>query len=368
MYHFFFSRDPRQAIRLVRHLAGILALFAFTIIVVFFYQYDLYSISKSTLVAIIIFYWTGAFCFTIIIRSGINTQCHDPSLTMAQLFWATSFLLTIVFLLNDWRGLILIAYFGILSFGYFKLCFREFLSVAMFAVLGYGLIILYIFYYQPQRINIEFELLQLLAFTGTIMVMLYTGSSIHRLRERAKKQYIELQEALIVNRELAISDELTGLYNRRHFMEILEKQKALSERKGTDFILCFCDLDHFKQINDTFGHHAGDIVLQKFSNILKNTIREVDFAARFGGEEFVCLLIDANMKDAEKVTERIRKSLESFNFNDIAPALHATVSIGVANFKQFHTIQEMLMNADHRMYQAKRLGRNRVVLTGEKAR
>ncbi len=365
MYQFFFSRDPKQALRMLRHLAAILALLGLTIISVFFYQHNLYSIDKTNFVSIIIFFWVGEFCFTVIIRSGLNKKYHEPSLTVPQLLWATWFLLTIVYLLNEWRGLMLITYFGMLSFGYFILRFRELLSVALFAVLGYTLIILYLFIYQPQRIDIKFELLQLLAFSGTVMVMLYTGYSIHRLRDRTKNQYIELQEALIINQELAISDELTSLYNRRHFMDILEQQKALSERNNTDFALCFFDLDRFKRINDTFGHHTGDIVLQKFSEILKNTIREVDYAARFGGEEFVCLLVDTEIKDAKKVTERIRKSLADYNFSDIAPALHATVSIGIANFKQFNTIQETLMTADNRMYQAKRLGRNRVVAVDE---
>ncbi len=365
MYQFLFSNDPKQALRMFRHLSAVLALLGFTIIAVYFFQFNLYSVGKETFVAITLFFWLGELCFTVILRSGLNKKYYDPSLTVPQLLWATSFLLTIIYLLNDWRGLMLIAYFGMLSFGYFQLRFREFLSVAMFAVLGYSLVILYIFIYEPQRIDIKFELLQLLAFAGTITVMLYTGSSINRLRVRAKKQYIELQEALIINKELAISDELTTLYNRRHFMDILEQQKALAERNNTDFVICFCDLDRFKHINDTFGHHIGDIVLQKFSDILKNAIREVDYAARFGGEEFVCLLVDTDIKNAKKVTERIRKSLADYNFNDIAPSLHSTVSIGLANFKQFNTLQETLMIADNRMYQAKRLGRNRIVATDE---
>ncbi len=148
-------------------------------------------------------------------------------------------------------------------------------------------------------------------------------------------------------------------------MEKLAQQKALSERNNSDFVICFCDLDRFKHTNDTFGHHTGDLVLQKFSEILKSSIREVDIAARFGGEEFVCLLVDTDLKNAEKITERIRATLAAYNFNDIAPSLNATVSIGIANFKQFNTIQETLMSADNRMYQAKDLGRNRVVSSDE---
>jgi len=365
MYHFLFSKDPKQALRMIRHIAALLALLGFTVITVFFYHYDLYSVDKDTFESVILFFWVGALAFTVVIRSGLNEKYYDPSLTVPQMIWSTAFLLTITYLLNEWRALTLMAYFGMLSFGYFKLRFREFLLVAFFAVLGYSLIILYVYIFEPERVDIKLELLQLLAFTSTILVMLYTGSSIHRLRDRAKNQYVALQEALEINRKLATTDELTNLINRRHFMEILTQQKALSERNNSDFVICFCDLDHFKHINDTFGHHTGDIVLQKFSDILKASIREVDYAARFGGEEFVCLLVDTDLKNAKKITERIRKSLADFNFNDIAPSLNATVSIGLANFKQFHTLQETLMSADNRMYLAKELGRNRVVAKDE---
>ncbi len=148
-------------------------------------------------------------------------------------------------------------------------------------------------------------------------------------------------------------------------MEKLSQQKALSERNDSDFVVFYCDLDHFKHINDTFGHHTGDIVLQKFSEILLSSIREIDYAARFGGEEFVCLLVNTDIENAKKVTERIRQSLANYNFSDIAPSLHSTVSIGIANFKEFKTIQETLMSADNRMYNAKQEGRNKVVFSDE---
>ena len=364
-HSFLSGSDPKQTLRMFRHLSAVVSLVAFTIISFFFYHNDLYFVDKDTFYNVLYFYWTGVFVFTLIIRTGLNKKYYDPSLTVPQMIWGTSFLLTIAYLMNDWRGLTLMAYFGMLSFGFFKLRFREFLSVSLYAILGYGLVILYIFIYEQERININLELLQLMVFATTISVMLYTGSSIHRLRERTKQQTVALKEALDVNQRMATTDDLTGLYNRRHFMEKLVQQKALSERNNSDFVLCFCDLDHFKHTNDTFGHHTGDIVLQKFSEILKSSIREIDIAARFGGEEFVCLLVDTDINNAKKVTERIRASLENYNFSDIAPSLNATVSIGISNFKKFNTIQETLMSADNRMYQAKNLGRNRVISSDE---
>jgi diguanylate cyclase (GGDEF)-like protein len=365
MFNFLFSSDPKQAVHMFRHLAALMSAFLFTVVSVLLFYNNLYSIELSTLYAIVIFFWAGGFVFTLILRTGLNKRYADPSLTVAQILWSTLFLLTISYVLNESRGLILMMYFGILSFGYFQLKFREFLAIALVAILGYAFIMVYIFIYEPDRIEVKLELIQWMIFSSTVTVMLYTGSAIHHLRERAKKQYTDLQQALELNEKLAITDELTGLYIRRYFMEKLAQQKALSERDDSDFVLCFFDLDHFKQINDTFGHHTGDVVLQKFSEILKSSIREVDYAARFGGEEFVCLLVNTDIENAVKVAERIRQSLADFNFNDIAPALQATVSIGLSNFKQFNTIQETLMNADNRMYLAKQLGRNKVVYSDE---
>lgn len=350
---------------MLRHLAALISLLAFTLVSIFFYYNDLFLIDRVAFETILIFFWSGYLVLTFLIRSGINLRFKDPSLTMAQLLWGTLFLLTIAYLLKEWRGLMLMGYFAMFSFGYFKLKFREYLSVAMFAILGYILIILYLFIYEPERLDLKLELLQLAVFIITITIMLYTGSSIHRLRERTKEQYVALQEALELNKKLATTDDLTELYNRRYFMGQLAQQKAICERDDSDFVICFCDLDHFKQINDTFGHRTGDIVLKKFAEILKLSIREIDYAARFGGEEFVCLLVNTDVENAVKVAERIRKSLAEFNFSDIAPSLHATVSIGVSNFKQFNTIQETLMNADNRMYRAKKMGRNKVVFSDD---
>jgi diguanylate cyclase (GGDEF)-like protein len=190
---------------------------------------------------------------------------------------------------------------------------------------------------------------------------MYTGSAISRLRQEVKQKNIDLAEAVELNTRLATTDDLTGLYTRRYFMEVLEQQKALSERDGSDFVICFADLDHFKHVNDSFGHHTGDLVLLEFSEIIRKSIREIDYAARFGGEEFVLLLVNTDIEQSLNVSERIRKALEDFNFSDIAPALNVTVSIGLANFKQYNSLQETLMTADNRMYKAKEMGRNKVI-------
>lgn len=348
-----------------RHLAALSAALIFTGVSVYFFNNNLFSIESYNFYTLVIVFWAGWFTFTGMIRSGLNERFSDPSLTAPQIIWGTLFLLITTYLLNEWRGVMLMSYFGILSFGYFKFKFQELLAVALFAIFGYAFIIGYLFINEADRIDIKLEFIQWMIFSLTVAVMLYTGSAIHHLRDRSKYQYIELQDALELNKRLAMTDELTGLYNRRYFMGKLAEHKALSERDGSDFVICYCDLDHFKHINDKFGHHAGDAVLQQFAKLLKSLVRQVDYVAHFGGEEFACLLANTDIATAIKITERIRISLTNYNFSDIAPSLNVTVSIGVANFKRFNTVQETLMSADNRMYRAKELGRNRVVYSDD---
>jgi len=126
MLNFIFGSDPKQAVHMFRHIAALMSGILFTVVSVFLFYNNLYSIELSTLYGIIVFFWCGGFIFTIILRSGLNKRFADPSLTVAQILWSTLFLLTIAYVLNESRGLILMMYFGILSFGYFQLKFRQF--------------------------------------------------------------------------------------------------------------------------------------------------------------------------------------------------------------------------------------------------
>ena len=178
-----------------RHLAALMSALLFTVVSVFLFYNNLYSINLPTLYTIIIIFWSGGVIFTIMLRTGLNKKFRDPSLTVAQILWSTLFLLTIAYVLNESRGLILMMFFGMLSFGYFQLKFLEFLSIALFAILGYASILVFLYINEADRIDVKFEVIQWMIFSSTITVMLYTGSAIHHLRERAKKQNMDLQEA-----------------------------------------------------------------------------------------------------------------------------------------------------------------------------
>lgn len=353
--------DPGQALRMSRHLAALFAIMMFTLASIYFAHSDMLKETKIQLLDLNLIFWAGLLLITLIIRSGLNQRLRDPSMTMVQMVWCSLYILTLVYLLNTWRSIAIMPYFGILSFGYFKLNFKEFLAITVFSVIGYSSVIIYIYVNEPLRIHFDKELVQLLGFTMTCMVMVYTGSAVNKLRIGFRERNEQLAEALRLNTRLATTDDLTGLYTRRYLINMLSNQKALSEREDSDFVILFADLDHFKRINDGYGHYIGDVVLKNFADIIQMSIREVDYGSRFGGEEFVVLLVKTDIEQARKVAERIRHGLEHFNFSDVAPGLHVTVSIGLANYKQFKSIQETLMTADNRMYKAKEQGRNRIV-------
>ncbi len=353
--------DPSQALRMSRHLAALTAIFFFTLASSYFSQSDMLKKDSVQLLDLNLVFWVGLLVVTFLIRSGINQKLPDPSLTMVQMVWCALYILALIYLLNEWRSVAIMPYFGLLSFGFFRLDFKRFLGITVFSVLGYLFVIIYIYINEPSRIHVDKELIQALGFAMTCMVMVYTGSSVNRLRVGFRERNEQLAETLLLNTRLATTDDLTGLYTRRYLMNMLANQKALSEREDSDFVILFADLDHFKHINDGFGHHIGDIVLKDFAEIIRMSIREIDYASRFGGEEFVVLLVKTEIEQAKKVAERIRYGLEHYNFSDVAPGLHVTVSIGIANYKQYKSIQETLMTADNRMYKAKEQGRNRIV-------
>ncbi len=169
----------------------------------------------------------------------------------------------------------------------------------------------------------------------------------------------------------AFTDYLTGLKTRGYFEQQLELEIKRSERKKTHFALLMIDIDYFKQLNDRYGHHAGDQVLRDVSSILMKEMREVDTIARYGGEEFVIILPETGGPGARLVAERLRRGVEQAKFFAGSPNAveRLTISIGVAIFEQDAQFKrELIENADAALYAAKNRGRNQIVLYSELAR
>ena len=159
----------------------------------------------------------------------------------------------------------------------------------------------------------------------------------------------------------AREDPLTGLYNRRYFDAQLKRELAEARRFNRPVSVALCDLDHFKQVNDTFSHAVGDDVLQHVANLFKAHFREVDTVARYGGEEFVLLLPETPAQNAVVACEKFRQAVETYPWGEQYPGLQVTVSIGIADTLDANTFKALLSAADGNLYRAKREGRNKVV-------
>ncbi len=207
---------------------------------------------------------------------------------------------------------------------------------------------------------------------GSVFPILLSGTAIRDTAGRylaSRSTLFDLTERKKLERELerqARIDLLTGLNNRRHFFELAEQQLARDRRHDNPLSLLMLDLDHFKSVNDTYGHHAGDDALRKMSEVCTHTLREIDIVGRLGGEEFAVLLPETASQQALDVAERLRRSVEMAAVNlESGASLHFTVSIGVTSFAAADfRIDAMLKRADTALYKAKNAGRNQVCFEG----
>jgi diguanylate cyclase (GGDEF)-like protein len=164
-------------------------------------------------------------------------------------------------------------------------------------------------------------------------------------------------------RQLADTDFMTGLMNRRSFLSVAEDTVAFCRRYKRNMATLMIDIDHFKKINDTHGHAAGDDAIKSIADIISQSIRTTDKAARFGGEEFVVLLREIDQETAILLADRIRTSIESARVRHCDTIIPITVSIGLALFDESdRDVQDVIERADQGLYVAKKTGRNRTFL------
>lgn len=304
------------------------------------------------------------------IRTRFTERFADPSLMVAQVGIAGLQALVIGYYADEAKVIVLILFVTAFFFGVFRFSRRQYLALTAAVALGYGLMLM--LKYPPSQRGGEAFHLELLYFLILLMVLLWMslmGSYIVRLRTSLADKQNALASALVRLKALASHDELTGLYNRRHLMEMLKKQEERARRHQEPFALGILDLDHFKRVNDDYGHGVGDEALRGFSARMRSQLRRMDVIGRgdgdstfgrYGGEEFLLLLPYAEGDSALVCVERMRAQVHAQPFATSAGALPITFSAGVAQHRPGESLDSLLKRADDALYRAKAAGRDRV--------
>lgn len=307
--------------------------------------------------------------FYLAIRSNWNLRFADPSMTLAQICLAILIGLYVMYYAQQARGALLLLCASAAMYGLFKFRTRDYFIMSGMLVGGYAVLIPVVYIFKPHEIVLQIELLQLCALTATFVQFSGLGAYIGGLRDKVRQNNKELaarnsdlEHALRRIEELAMRDELTGVFNRRYLMETIKNEKHRCERSGAVFSICILDVDLFKHVNDTYGHLVGDEVLQAIARTATDALRQTDYFGRYGGEEFALVLTGTMAEGAFITAERVRTRIEALRFAAISDELKVTVSIGIAD-SFFHEETSMTFKrADEALYRAKQTGRNRCII------
>lgn len=309
------------------------------------------------------------------LRSGLNLRFRDPSMTFLQLIIALLWVLVLMAATVEVRGLMMLVFLVTMLFGIFHLTQRGFIAIASIAFVMFAGLVLMEELFLPGRVPAVQQLLSLLVLGGILAWSVLFGSYVSNLRHRLVERNLALQEALDRIHELAIRDDLTGIFNRRHIMQSLSQLKARADRYNQSFSICLLDLDRFKLINDEYGHAAGDAVLKRFAELTQETLRGLDTvgiaadepmaeAGRFGGEEFLVILPETDLEGARRAAERLLEAVRDMRVDDVPGPLRVTFSAGVAEYRRGERVRELIGRADEALYRAKDDGRNLIRVAG----
>ena len=309
-----------------------------------------------------------------LIRSGVSQRWTDPSLTLPQIVYAIACDAAAYAIGGQARGIALPILAVILMFGMFGLSTRQMFGVMLYAMAAFGLAAVAAEWQGDPGHSTGLSLAYGIMTAVVLMGSTFLTTRLQATREELRRQKHELARALEHIRELATHDELTGLLNRRHMLELMRLEQRRAARSGLPLVLALLDVDHFKAVNDTHGHAAGDRVLQAFAQAVRQCLRDGDVVSRWGGEEFVFMLCNTPPDAAHALLERLRQAVAQLRIprpaeRPDAPAcrdaaaepLRVTVSIGFALYAPGERIEATLERADRALYAAKAGGRDRTV-------
>jgi len=201
-----------------------------------------------------------------------------------------------------------------------------------------------------------------------LLMRINTHMELKKSRDMLELKNKELTEAYEKIEYLALTDTLTGIANRRNITTLMGKEVSRSKRNGATFSMIMCDIDFFKNVNDTYGHDTGDYVLCEVADIIQNNIRHQDIVARWGGEEFLVVLPETRVEDATSVAEKLRRTIEEKEMEFGEYKFKVTMTFGVSVYESELGIEKSIKKADDALYDGKQNGRNKVVQAHTKLR
>lgn len=356
--------SEKQALRLRRSVISNFGVLSLMLLCLLASHFGYFAVSQTMVMLLTSAMWLGHCVFVLIIALHGNLRFKDASLTLQQMTWVTVWISILLGCMNGLRPLMLMGYLLVMSFGAFRLSIRGFYGFTFFILSCYLLTFFWVYRIRPDTLDFSEEFFVFTGFAFTLGGFLLMGNEFSTLRQSLNDRHRELKGAISRIEELAITDELTSLYNRRYLMQVLNQQRALANRSQYSFVVCYIDLDHFKKVNDVYGHPFGDKVLAAFACLIRGSLREIDIGARIGGEEFVLVLADAEIESGLLACQRMADKWRNMTFPE-APGLELTFSAGVVQFEDNESIDHMLELADKLLYAAKRNGRDRIEVAEE---
>ncbi len=301
-------------------------------------------------------------------KRNIITKSFARGMLIAQLVTWLFFFTSLLFIVETMRPILLMSSIMAITFVFSYQRLKTSIMTS-FVIAATYLLVCYIgIYHFEQSGRFSFDILLIGCYIPASIFIAYMADRMAKQRNQLKKTKRELQGAIkerqsVLNKleQIALTDDLTQLMNRRAMTRQLAREFERVKRYKTDVAILLIDIDHFKQINDSMGHDCGDYVLKEFSQVLVNTVRDIDYVCRWGGEEFLILLSEISIKNANKVASRVLDNVMATAFSYQSNSFHVSFSGGLIYLDTEFSIKENLKIVDQRLYLAKQNGRKQIV-------
>lgn len=301
--------------------------------------------------------------FYVVLRTGLNKRFPDPSLNEYEIDASIACIAVGYWLAPRWAGAFpLVMLVVMLMFGMFATTPKQIGRCCLWALFTMSIS----FALVARTDGTDFSVTQQYFHAALVVAVLPTvymlASQLALIRARLRKRKEDLEQALQRIEALSTIDILTGLLNRREMHNVLDRQEKLVLRGEPGFCICMIDIDFFKQVNDVHGHNLGDEVLRVFSATVQSALREIDIISRWGGEEFLVMMMEPDITRAKMTVERMRAAMNNVTIPTSQGPLKVTFSAGLARFRSGEPMDQVIDRADRALYRAKSQGRDCTVL------